>query len=83
MANEVQLLEGAEWSVQVIVGNSRCATLHQPQLSLKLPTRSSAANSEGEDEISEEILLELDLPSFDRLRFAIAQAISGLSELKL
>jgi len=79
MANEVQLLEGAEWSVQVIVGNSRCATLHQPQLSLKLPTRSSAANSEGEDEI----LLELDLPSFDRLRFAIAQAISGLSELKL
>jgi len=77
MANE--LLEGAEWSAQVIVGNSRCATLHQPQLSLKLPTRSSAANSEGEDEI----LLELDLPSFDRLRFAIAQAISGLSELKL
>jgi len=74
-------LPGGEWSVQVIVGNSRCATLHQPQLSLRLPTRRSAGNIEGEDDI-EEIHLELDLPSFDRLRFAIARAISGLSELK-
>jgi len=77
----VELVAGAEWSVQVIVGNSRCATLHQPELSLRLQTRKSMANIEGEDD-NELIQLELDLPSFDRLRFAIARAISGLSELK-
>jgi len=74
-------MSGGEWSVQVIVGNSRCATLHQPELCLKLPTRRSTGNIEGKDDI-EEIHLELDLSSFDRLRFAIARAISGLSELK-
>ena len=59
---------------------TRCATLHQPELCLKLPTRRSTGNiegdqhplttyfdifPEGEDDI-EEIHLELDLPSFDR-----------------
>jgi len=80
MENEVELVADAEWDVQVIVGNSRCATLHQPEITLKLQIR-SVGDTEASAE-SELICLELDLPSFDRLRFSLARALSVLAELK-